>query len=77
MATGIRAGAISYREMVEYVATVTDPLEAHMDAHDVWHRDQLTIAQRADRAARLALLSNWVAIAALVASVVLAVWLRH
>lgn len=77
MAIGNQNGAVSYQQMVEYVARVTDPIEAHMSAHDSWHLQRLTVEQQAARANRLAMLGIWVAVAALVASIVIGVAFRH
>lgn len=32
-------GFTTYKEMVEYVSSIVDPVRRHMEAHDVWHRD--------------------------------------
>lgn len=77
MPPGLSPNGVTYQQMVDYVARVTDPMEDHMDAHDTWHRDQLTIAQRADRAARLSLASVWVAIGALIVTLVLGLAVHH
>lgn len=68
---------MTYSQMVEYVARVTDPIEAHMASHDVWHREQLTIAQQQGRTNRIAMLGIWVAVAALIAGIVLPLVFRH
>lgn len=77
MPPGFPPSGVTYHQMVDYVATQVTPVEVDMDAHNVWHRDQLTIAQRADRAVRLGLASIWVAVAAIIVSIVLAVVLHH
>lgn len=77
MPIGGPQGGVTYLQMVEYVARVTDPMEGQMDAHDVWHLEQLTTAQRADRANRIAMFSVWIASGAFIASIVLGIVFRH
>lgn len=68
---------VSYSQMVEYVARVTDPMEAHMRTHDAWHLERLTTEQLAARANRVAMLSVYVALAAIVVSLLLAFLPHH
>lgn len=77
MASGVPFGAVTYQQMVEYVGRVTDPIEAHMSTHDAWHLQRLTVEQQAARSYRLAMIGVWVAVAALVASIVIGVAFRH
>lgn len=77
MATGRALHNLTYEQMVAYVATQITPLEVDMKAHDEWHLDQLTIAQRADRAVRWAAWGVWIAGASLVSVIVLALVHHH
>lgn len=70
MALDNRQGWVSYQQMVAYVATQTNPLGDRMNEHDAWTLNQLTVAQRADRAARLAAWGVWIAAGALVLTAV-------
>lgn len=40
---------VTYKELVGYVGSIVDPVKAHMEAHDVWHRD---LAERDARRTR-------------------------
>lgn len=61
MTSGGPRGALTYQQMVEYVARVTDPIEGHMAKHDTWHLERLTAEQAAWRANRI---SMWAVIIA-------------
>lgn len=45
---------LTYEQMVEYVARVTDPIEEHLTTHDKWHLDRLSAEQQAHQAVRIA-----------------------
>lgn len=57
---------VTYQQMVEYVQSVTDPMEEHMDEHDKWHLAQLTNARRVVIAEATAIVSAIAAIAAII-----------
>lgn len=69
--------ALSYQQMVEYVARVTDPMEQHMSAHDKWHLERLTAEQAAFRANRISAWAVTFAAVGIVVEVVLALALHH
>lgn len=74
MATGY--GGVTYQQMVEYVARVTDPMEDHMTAHDTWHRDRLTAEEQANKANFRANLSIYIAAVAVVVTIIFGLWRR-
>lgn len=45
---------LTYEQMVEYVARVTDPIEEHLTSHDKWHLERLSAEQQARQALMIA-----------------------
>lgn len=77
MATGGPYGAVTYVQMVDYVARVTDPMEEHMREHDTWHRDRLTAERLSVKATNQARLASLIAAAAVILNLVPLPWLHR
>lgn len=69
MTSGGLRGAVTYQQLVEYVARVTDPMEEHMSKHDTWHLDRLTAEDQAQRANRIAIFAVVVTLVSLIVEI--------